>query len=386
MNIPLFALGETKLTHEEQERYSRHIVLPGIGLTGQTRLKSARVLVIGAGGLGSPVLLYLAAAGVGGVGIVDGDVVETSNLQRQVIHGVAQVGRKKVESACEAMLHINPHLHVECYPHMLSDAHALSIIKKYDVVVDATDNFATRYLINDACVLAGKPYVWGAIFQFEGQVSVFWEQAPEGGVNYRDLYPFPPRPEEAPTCGEGGVLGALCGWIGSMMAIEVIKLLTGVGQPLLGTIAIMDALTMQSRMLRLKRDPNRVAILNLMDYHIFCGTTNEEKEKVDAISVTTLSQWLEEGVAIELIDVRELGEWQTGYIDGARHIPKSDLLTEAIWQSLDKQKPIVLYCKSGVRSYHALLALKSHGFSALYNLTGGILAWVGEGQPILKPI
>src|SRR5687768_16677658 len=276
--LPLVAPAE-ELTQEEISRYSRHLLIPDVGMEGQQRLKNSKVLVIGAGGLGSPVLLYLAAAGVGTLGIVDFDIVDESNLQRQIIHGQSDVGRFKSRSAKDSVNELNPYVHVQLHNERLEATNAIQIISGYDLVIDGTDNFATRYLVNDAAVLLGKPYVWGSIFRFEGQASVFWDDAPNGqGLNYRDLYPEPPPPGMVPSCAEGGVLGVLCASIGSIMVNEAIKLITGIGEPLLGRLMVYDALEMSYRTIKIRKDPETKPITELIDYEAFCGVVSEDAQ------------------------------------------------------------------------------------------------------------
>lgn len=377
--FPPLCAPDATLSPAELARYSRHLLLPDVGLVGQQRLKSAKVLVIGAGGLGSPALLYLAAAGVGTIGIVDFDVVDESNLQRQVIHRVDSVGQPKGESARAAIAALNPHVQVQLHPQRLEVENALDIIGAYDLILDGTDNFATRYLVNDACVLAGKPYVWGSIFRFEGQASVFWESAPDGrGINYRDLYPEPPPPEMAPSCSEGGVLGILCASIGAIMATEAIKLITGIGTSLLGRLAVYDALEMSYRFLPLRRDPARQPITGLIDYPQFCGLQQADTTPVAALSPTELQQWQQSGRAFQLIDIREAGERDICTIAGDIHIPQNRLLTPATLAAWRHDLPTVLYCRSGTRTRQALLALQQHGIDNACHLDGGILAWGRE--------
>ncbi|ATQ31823.1 adenylyltransferase/sulfurtransferase MoeZ [Rhodococcus ruber] len=385
--LPPLVEPAADLTREEVARYSRHLIIPGVGVTGQRRLKNARVLCIGAGGLGSPVLLYLAAAGVGTLGIVEFDDVESSNLQRQVIHGVADVGRPKGESARDTIRGINENVAVSLHPVRLDRSNAVELFEQYDVILDGTDNFATRYLVNDAAILAGKPYVWGSIFRFEGQVSVFWEAAPGGrGLNYRDLYPEAPPPGMVPSCAEGGVLGVLCASVGSIMATEAIKLITGIGESLLGRLMIYDALAMSYRTVTLRRDPGRVPVTELVDYESFCGVVPDDAAEAVAestITPTELHRLLESDREIELIDVREPVEWDIVHIDGARLIPKDRILSGEALAELSQHKPIVLHCKTGIRSAEALAVLKKAGFSDATHLQGGVLAWAQQVDPSL---
>src|SRR6476646_10714987 len=303
--LPPLVTPAAELTRDEVARYSRHLIIPDLGLDGQKRLKNARVLVIGAGGLGSPTLLYLAAAGVGTIGIVEFDVVDESNLQRQIIHGQSDIGRSKAESSRDSIREINPLVEVRLHEVRLEPDNAVDLFEQDDLILDGTDNFATRYLVNDAAVLAGKPYVWGSIYRFEGQVSVFWEDAPDGrGLNYRDLYPEAPPPGMVPSCAEGGVLGVLCASIGSVMVTEAIKLITGIGEPLLGRLMVYDALEMSYRTIKLRRDPDRKPITELIDYEAFCGVVSEEGQAAAAGSTVTaaeLHEMLEAGKDIELI-------------------------------------------------------------------------------------
>lgn len=386
MILPPLVAPDATLSAAEISRYSRHLLIPDLGMTGQQRLKHSRVLVIGAGGLGSPTLLYLAAAGVGTLGIIDFDLVEDSNLQRQVIHGVSRLGRPKAESATQAIAELNPWVKVEPHLTPLTPDNARSLIADYDLIVDGTDNFATRYLINDACVLEKKPYVWGSIYRFEGQASVFWEDAPGGvGLNYRDLYPAPPPPELAPSCSEGGVLGILCASIGSIMATEAIKLITGIGDSLLGRLAVYDALDMRYRFLPLRRDPARQPITALTDYQAFCGqqASTDSDEAVPSISVHELKALFDRQAAFTLIDVREPTEWDIVRIQGACHMPRDTLTHPDTLAHLDKHAPIILQCKLGARSRKALLTLRAQGFTQLHNLEGGILAWIDHIEPHL---
>lgn len=379
--LPLVHPSED-LSKDEISRYSRHLLIPDVGLEGQKRLKNSRVLVIGAGGLGSPVLLYLAAAGVGTLGIIDFDIVDESNLQRQIIHGQSDIGRFKSRSAKDSVNELNPYVHVQLHNERLDAMNATEIISGYDLIVDGTDNFATRYLVNDACVLAGKPYVWGSIFRFEGQASVFWEDAPDGcGLNYRDLYPEPPPSEMAPSCAEGGVLGILCASIGAIMATEAIKLITGLGETLLGRLAVYDALDMTYRFIPLRRAPVRTPITGLIDYQEFCGlkrSATDNKTNVPVISALELRKMQESGTDLQLIDVRGIEEWNIVRIEGANHIPKNKMMSEEVLSQLNKEDFIVLHCKMGARSRDVLFEMQKQGFTNVKSLDGGILAWIRD--------
>ncbi|MBE1498536.1 adenylyltransferase/sulfurtransferase [Amycolatopsis lexingtonensis] len=385
--LPPLVEPAAELTKEEVARYSRHLIIPDVGVTGQKRLKNAKVLVIGAGGLGSPALLYLAAAGVGTLGIVDFDVVDESNLQRQVIHGQSDVGKLKAASAQESIAEINPLVKVHLHTDRLDSSNALEIFEQYDLIVDGTDNFATRYLVNDAAVLLGKPYVWGSIFRFEGQVSVFWEDAPNGkGLNYRDLYPEPPPPGMVPSCAEGGVLGVLCASIGSIMVTEAIKLLTGIGEPLLGRLISYDALEMKYREVKIRKDPDTPKITELIDYEAFCGVVSDEAAQAASGSTITpaeLKAKFDNGENFALIDVREQHEYEIVNIKGATLIPKDRILSGEALAELPQDKPIVLHCKSGARSAEALAALHAAGFKDATHLGGGVLAWAKQIDPSL---
>jgi adenylyltransferase/sulfurtransferase len=373
-----------ELTREEIRRYSRHLIVPEVGLDGQRTLKSSSVLLIGAGGLGSPLALYLAAAGVGRIGLVDFDLVDESNLQRQVIHGTSTVGTPKITSAKARILEINPNVQVDSYEFPLSSENALEVFAPYDVIVDGTDNFPTRYLVNDACVLLGKPNVYGSIFRFEGQASVFWA---EHGPCYRCLYPDPPPPGLVPSCAEGGVLGILPGTIGTIQATETIKLLLGIGEPLIGRLLLYNALDMRFRELRLNKDPEcpicgeNPTVTHLIDYEQFCGINpqTEQGETDRDITATRLKARLDAGDDLVLLDVREPNEWQITRIEGARLIPVNSVTARA--GELSTADEIVLYCRSGVRSARALQALRELGFRKLWNLRGGILAWANEVDP-----
>ncbi|WP_410623074.1 adenylyltransferase/sulfurtransferase MoeZ [Amycolatopsis sp. cmx-8-4] len=385
--LPPLVEPAAELTKEEVARYSRHLIIPDVGVTGQKRLKNAKVLVIGAGGLGSPALLYLAAAGVGSLGIVDFDVVDESNLQRQVIHGQSDVGKLKAASAQESIAEINPLVRVYLHTERLDSSNALEIFEQYDLIVDGTDNFATRYLVNDAAVLLGKPYVWGSIFRFEGQVSVFWENAPNGrGLNYRDLYPEPPPPGMVPSCAEGGVLGVLCASIGSIMVTEAIKLITGIGEPLLGRLISYDALEMKYREVKIRKDPETPKITELIDYEAFCGVVSDEAASAASGSTITpaeLKAKFDNGDDFALIDVREPHEYEIVNIKSATLIPKDRILSGEALAELPQDKPIVLHCKSGARSAEALAALHAAGFKDATHLGGGVLAWAKQIDPSL---
>ncbi len=383
--LPPLVEPAAELTRDEVARYSRHLIIPDLGVDGQKRLKNARVLVIGAGGLGSPTLLYLAAAGVGTIGVVEFDVVDESNLQRQIIHGQSDIGRSKAESARDSILEINPLVTVRLHEMRLEPDNAVDLFEQYDLIIDGTDNFATRYLVNDAAVLAHKPYVWGSIYRFEGQVSVFWEDAPEGlGLNYRDLYPEPPPPGMVPSCAEGGVLGILCASIASVMGTEAIKLITGIGDTLLGRLMVYDALDMSYRTIKIRKDPETPKITELIDYDAFCGVISEDAASAAADSTLTpleLRDLLDSGKKVALIDVREQVEWDINHITGAELIPKSAIESGAGLARLPQDRIPVLYCKTGVRSAEALAALKKAGFSDALHLQGGIVAWAKQLEP-----
>lgn len=380
---------DIKFSKEELARYDRHIIIPEFGLESQKKLKAAKVLVIGSGGLGSPVLLYLAAAGVGTIGIVDFDVVDDSNLQRQVLFGVNEIGEPKVEAAKRRLESLNPHIKLNLYNVHLNSQNALDIIKNYDVVADGTDNFPTRYLVNDASVLLNKPNVYASIFQFEGQVSVFnyTNQKGETGPNYRDLYPVPPPPGLVPSCAEGGVLGVLPGIIGSLQALEVIKVITGVGETLSGRFFIFDALNFETRTFNIKRrDDNPIngknpTINELIDYEQFCGMRAVEEKPLREITAKELYQWQVEGRKFQLIDVREPHEYEIVNINGEL-IPLATVLDNA--ERINTDEDVVVYCKGGVRSAKAIRALEEKfGYKNLYNLKGGILAYIDQVQPEL---
>lgn len=384
-SLPPLVQPAAELTRDEVARYSRHLIIPDFGVDGQKRLKNARVLVIGAGGLGSPTLLYLAAAGVGTIGIVEFDVVDESNLQRQIIHGQSDVGRSKALSARDSILEINPLVTVNLHEFRLDTDNAVPLFEQYDLILDGTDNFATRYLVNDAAVLAHKPYVWGSIYRFSGQVSVFWEDAPDGrGLNYRDLYPEPPAPGTVPSCAEGGVLGILCASVASVMGTEAIKLITGIGTPLLGRLMIYDALDMTYRTIAIRKDPATPKITELIDYDGFCGVVSDAAAEAAADSTVTpleLRDMIDAGKPVALIDVREPAEWAINHIEGAELIPKSTLDSGAGLARVPQDRIAVLYCKTGIRSAEALLALKQAGFADALHLQGGIVAWARQLEP-----
>ena len=389
MALPPLVEPAAELSKEEVERYSRHLIIPDVGMAGQKRLKNAKVLVVGAGGLGSPALLYLAAAGVGTLGVVDFDVVDSSNLQRQIIHGQSDVGRSKAESARDSIRETNPFVEVRLHEAHLDSSNVLDIFRDYDLILDGTDNFATRYLVNDAAVLLGKPYVWGSIFRFEGQASVFWEDAPNGqGLNYRDLYPEPPPPGMVPSCAEGGVLGVLCASIGSIMVNEAIKLITGIGEPLLGRLMVYDALEMSYRTIRIRKDPDTLKITELIDYDAFCGVVSDEAQGAAAghtITAPELKEMIDAGKDFALIDVREPNEYEIVSIPGATLIPKGRILSGEALAEIPQDKPVVLHCKSGARSAEALAGLQEAGFSDAVHVGGGVLAWVHQVDPSLPP-
>ena len=389
MSLPPLVTPAAELTVDEVRRYSRHLIIPDIGMTGQKRLKNARVLVVGAGGLGSPALLYLAAAGVGTLGVIDFDTVDESNLQRQVIHGQADVGRLKAESARDSIRQINPYVNVVLHTEALDSGNALQIFEPYDLIVDGTDNFATRYLVNDACVLLGKPYVWGSIYRFDGQASVFWA---EYGPCYRCLYPEPPPPGMVPSCAEGGVLGVLCASIGSIQVNEAIKVIAGVGEPLVGRLIIYDALEMSYRSLQVRKDPEcavcgkNPTVTKLIDYEAFCGAVSEEAQRAasgSTITATELKAMLDGDDKIFLVDVREPNEHEIVSIPGSVLIPRDQFLSGAALERLPQDSRIVLHCKSGARSAECLAVVKNAGFADAVHVGGGVLAWVNQVDPDL---
>ncbi|QSR84863.1 molybdopterin-synthase adenylyltransferase MoeB [Methylacidimicrobium sp. B4] len=370
-------------SHEEIRRYGRHLIMPEVTLEGQKKLKAARVLAVGTGGLGSPLLLYLAAAGVGRLGIVDFDTVDDSNLQRQVLHKTRNVGKPKIESAIEAIRELNPNVEVVPYPTALRSENAIEILQDYDVVVDGTDNFPTRYLVNDACVLLGKPNVYGSIFRFEGQATVFWA---EKGPCYRCLYPEPPDPGMVPSCAEGGVLGVLPGLIGMVQAIETVKLILGLGDPMIGRLLLFDALGMEFREFRLRKDPacpicgTERTIRELVDYETFCGIVAPVvTDDLPELTVQELKRRLDERADFDLIDVREHHEYQIARIPGAKVIPLSEFHQRI--HELDPAREIVIHCKAGVRSAKACRLLFDAGFRKVQNVAGGIDAWSLEIDP-----
>ncbi len=389
MSLPPLVEPAADLSVDEVKRYSRHLIIPDVGMAGQKRLKNAKVLVVGAGGLGSPALLYLAAAGVGTLGIVDFDTVDESNLQRQVIHGVSDVGKSKAESARESIAEINPYVRVILHTDRLDSSNVMDIFAPYDLIVDGTDNFATRYLVNDACVMLHKPYVWGSIYRFDGQASVFWA---DYGPCYRCLYPEPPPPGMVPSCAEGGVLGVLCASIGSVQVNEAIKLITGIGEPLAGRLMIYDALEMSYRTVKVNKDPEcavcgkNPTVTALIDYDAFCGAVSDEAAEAAAgstITATDLKGMLDRDESIFLVDVREPNEYEIVSIPGATLIPKGEFLSGAALEKLPQDKRVVLHCKSGVRSAECLAIVKDAGFSDAVHVGGGVLAWVSQVDPAL---
>jgi adenylyltransferase/sulfurtransferase len=385
MNIPPLVEKGPSLTVDEVRRYSRHLIIPDVAMAGQQRLMNAKVLCVGAGGLGSPALMYLAAAGVGTLGIVEFDTVDESNLQRQIIHGQSDIGKSKAISAKEKIAEINPNVNVIVHEVRLDTDNVMEIFSQYDLIVDGTDNFATRYLVNDACVLLKKPYVWGSIYRFDGQASVFWA---EYGPCYRCLYPEPPPPGMVPSCAEGGVLGVLCASIGSIQTTEAIKLIAGIGEPLIGQLMIYDALEMSYRKIKVRKDPkcplcgDKPTQTELLpDYEAFCGVLSDAAEvavKDSTISVTELKSKIDNKENFLLIDVREPSEYEIVKIPGSVLIPKQGFLDGSALAGLPQDKPIILHCKSGVRSAECLAILKSAGFAGATHVSGGVVAWAKQ--------
>jgi len=399
VSLPALVEPAAELTVDEVRRYSRHLIIPDVGMTGQKRLKNAKVLVIGAGGLGSPALLYLAAAGVGTLGIAEFDTVDESNLQRQVIHGVSDIDKPKGLSAKESIAEINPYVEVILHEERLDNDNVLDVFRGYDLIVDGTDNFATRYMVNDAAYFLNIPYVWGSIYRFDGQASVFWPtlEGADGASDapcYRCLYPEPPPPGMVPSCAEGGVLGVLCASIGSIQVNEAIKLLTGIGEPLVGKLMIYDGLEMEYRKLKVRKDPNcalcgeHPTVTGLIDYETFCGAISDEAADAAAdatISVVTLEHMLkerEEGARdLVLVDVREPNEYEINKIPGSVLIPKGEFLNGSALERLPDDKQVVLYCKTGVRSAEALAIVKGAGYADAVHVGGGVVAWVNQVDP-----
>ena len=398
MSLPALVEPADELTIDEVRRYSRHLIIPDVGMTGQKRLKNAKVLVIGAGGLGSPALLYLAAAGVGTIGIAEFDEVDESNLQRQIIHGQSDIGKPKAQSAKESIAETNPLVEVVVHNERLENDNVMEIFTGYDLIVDGTDNFATRYLVNDAAYFLGIPYVWGSIYRFDGQASVFAPTLADDAPCYRCLYPEPPPPGMVPSCAEGGVLGVLCASIGSIQVNEAIKLLTGIGEPLVGRLMIYDALEMEYRKLKVRKDPNSAlcgdhpSVTGLIDYDAFCGAISDEAADAAAgstISVVQLEHMLKERDNGErdfvLVDVREPNEFEINRIPGSVLIPKGDFLNGSAFDQLSDltggSRQLVLHCKSGVRSAEALAVAKGAGYSDAVHVGGGVVAWVSQIDP-----
>ncbi len=414
MSVPPLVEPGPPLTRDQVARYARHLLIPDVGELGQRRLSASRVAVLGAGGLGSPALLYLAAAGVGTIGVIDPDVVDTSNLQRQVVHGVDDVGRRKVDSAADRLAQVNPLVQVVRHPVRLDASNALQLLDGYDLVVDGTDNFATRYLVNDACVLLGVPYVWGSVFRFDGQVSVFWGRSGPGGAQehpcYRCLFPEPPPPGSVPSCAEGGVLGVLCAAVGAAQGTEAVKLLTGIGEPLLGRLLVHDALRATWRELAVRPDPGCAVCgehptitpeTGLPDYEVFCGlppvgapeagstagsgsTSGSGSDEVSAPELADLLRRRELGEAdLVLVDVREPGERAIVSIPGAVVVPMAQFESGEAFDLIPFDRTVVLHCRSGVRSATALERLRAAGHPDARHLAGGVLAWVEQVDPSL---
>ena len=391
MSLPPLVEPAAELTVDEVRRYSRHLIIPDVGMAGQKRLKNAKVLCVGAGGLGSPALMYLAAAGVGTLGIVEFDTVDESNLQRQIIHSQSDIDRPKVDSAADTVKGINPYVNVIKHEVRLDATNVMELFAQYDLIVDGTDNFATRYLVNDACVLLNKPYVWGSIYRFDGQASVFWS---EHGPCYRCLYPEPPPPGMVPSCSEGGVLGVLCASIGSIQVTEAIKVLTGIGDPLVGSLIVYDALEMTYRKIKMRKDPNcavcgeNPTVTEFIDYEAFCGAVSSEAAEaiVDStINVKQLDEMLKARERGEtdflLVDVREPNEYDIVSIPGSVLIPKNEFLMGDALTKMPSDKQIVLHCKVGGRSAEVLAAVKGAGFKDAIHVGGGVLAWVSQIEP-----
>ena len=399
MSLPPLVEPAAELSVDEVRRYSRHLIIPDVGMAGQKRLKNAKVLVIGAGGLGSPALLYLAAAGVGTIGLAEFDEVDESNLQRQVIHGQSDIGRPKAESARDSIQEVNPLVEVVLHQERLDNDNVLHVFEPYDLIIDGTDNFATRYMVNDAAYFLRKPYVWGSIYRFDGQASVFWPTLEVDGQRadapcYRCLYPEPPPPGMVPSCAEGGVLGVLCASIGSIQSTEAVKVLTGIGEPLVGSLMIYDALEMEYRKLRIRKDPSCAlcgddpTVTSLIDYDAFCGAISDEAADaaVDStISVRMLKDWLDEREQGErdfvLVDVREPNEYDINRIPGAVLIPKGEFLNGNALGQLPSDKQLVLHCKAGSRSAEVLAVVKGAGFGDAVHVGGGVSAWVNQIDP-----
>ncbi|ERG69381.1 molybdopterin-synthase adenylyltransferase MoeB [Segniliparus rugosus] len=371
-SLPPLVPPAAELTPAERERYSRQTILPELGEDGQLRLKNARALVIGAGGLGSPVLLYLAAAGVGTIAVVDFDEVELSNLGRQILHGQGDVGRLKTQSAADRIADLGPQTRVEQIREQLTSENAADLFRKYDLVIDGSDNFATRYVANDAAARTGKPYVWGSIHRFAGQVSVFWAAAPDGrGIDYRDLYPEPPAEGSVPNCAEGGVLGVVCGVVGSLMAAEAVKLITGVGEPLLGTLLLYDALTGRTRTVAVRRDPDRAPVALVEPV----AALPPRPAPPRSLRPGELAELLSGERPPTLVDVREDSEWARGHIAGAKHIPLGRIEAAAKAGEIPAGRMVVVYCALGPRSAHAARLLKASGVDDVGELKGGLAAW-----------